>query len=143
MDKYGHKLQTASGAKGGATRTLHGAFFAALAHFLQQAGIKFCGGGRNNCSRKHNFSHLMQAFVVANERTQRKLNGIIADLRVDFTSVVASAPDGSDAASSLLDLLRTLCDAKSLACGGAYTSFRNKGWTKASSFCWICSRCFW
>jgi hypothetical protein len=41
VDKYGNKLQTVAGAKGDVTRTLHGAFLAALAHFLRQAGIKF------------------------------------------------------------------------------------------------------
>jgi hypothetical protein len=138
----------------------------------------------------------MQAFVGADERTQRKLNGIIADLLVEFTSEVTSALSGSDTTSSLFDLERALCDAKTLACGGAYTSFiaahpndretfpvkkravklskqhlasaRNfdqkihnlrrgevgpiearllelggKGWTQASSFCWIYSRSFW
>ena len=59
----------------------------------------------------------------ADERTQRKLSGIIADLPVDSTSVAASATDGPDAASNLFGLLRALCDAKTLACGGAYTSF--------------------
>ena len=60
-----HKLQTVAGAKGDATRTLNGAFLAALAHSLRKAGIKFYSGGRNNRSWKHNFSHLMQAFVGA------------------------------------------------------------------------------
>jgi hypothetical protein len=50
----------------------------------------------------------MQAFVGADERTQRKLNIIIAELLVDFTSVKAPAPDGSDAAKNLLDLVRTV-----------------------------------
>jgi hypothetical protein len=80
------------------------------------------GGGRNNCSRKHKFSHLIKTSGV-DEETQRKLSGIIADLFIDFTCVAASAPVGSDAASSLFGLLRALCDAESLACGGAYTSF--------------------
>jgi hypothetical protein len=123
VGKYGHKLQTVAGAKGDATRTLHGAFLAALAHSLRQAGIKLYGGGRNYRSCKHIFSHLMQAFVGADESTKRKLKGIIADLLVDFTSVAASAPDGSDAASNFFDLVRTLCDARTLACGDAYTSF--------------------
>jgi hypothetical protein len=65
----------------------------------------------------------MQAFLGADESTQRKLNGIIADLLVDFTSVAASAPDGPDAARNLFVLVRALCDAKTLACGGAYTPF--------------------
>jgi hypothetical protein len=39
VDKYGHKLQTVAGAKGGATRTFHDAFLAALAHSLRKAGI--------------------------------------------------------------------------------------------------------
>ena len=44
---------------------------------------------------------------------------------MDFTSVAASATDCSDAANSLFGIfiLRALCDAKTLACGGAYTSF--------------------
>jgi hypothetical protein len=37
--------------------------------------------------------------------------------------VAASAPDGSDAATNIIDLVRTLCDAKNLACGDAYTPF--------------------
>ena len=123
VDKYGHKLQTVAGAKGDATRTLHDAFLAALAHSLRQAGIKFYGGGRNNRSCKHIFSHLMQHFEGADETTARQLNGIIADLLVDFTSVAASAPDGSNSADSLFDLVRSLCDTKTLACGGTYTAF--------------------
>jgi hypothetical protein len=66
----------------------------------------------------------MQAFVRADESIQRKLNGIIADHILDFTTVAASAPAGSDAAKNLFDLLRALCDAKTLACGDSYTSFR-------------------
>jgi hypothetical protein len=42
---------------------------------------------------------------------------------VDFTSVAASAPGGSNASNSQFDLVRAVCDAKTLACGGAYTSF--------------------
>jgi hypothetical protein len=47
--------------------------------------------------------HAPQAvfFVGADERTQGKLNGINADLLVVFTSVAASAPDGSDATNSI------------------------------------------
>jgi hypothetical protein len=55
VDKYGHKLQTVAGSKGDATRTLHGAFLAALVHSLLKAGIKFYGGGRNNRSCKQIF----------------------------------------------------------------------------------------
>jgi hypothetical protein len=102
---------------------LHGAFLADLAHSLWKAGIGFYGGGQKNRSRKRMFSNLIQICVGADERTQRKLKGIIADLRMDFTSVTASAPGGSDAASSLLGFLRMLCDAKTLACGDAYTPF--------------------
>jgi hypothetical protein len=61
--------------------------------------------------------------VGADERTQRKLNGIVADIFVDFTSLAATAPDGTDSASSLLGFLKTLCNAKTLACGDAYTSY--------------------
>jgi hypothetical protein len=123
VDRYGHNLQTVTGAKGDATRTLHDTFLAALAHSLRQAGIKFLGGGRNNRSCKHVFSHLMHHFEDADESTARQLNGIIADLIVDFTSVASSAPDGSSAAESLFDLVKTLCDLKTLACGGAYKNF--------------------
>ena len=42
---------------------------------------------------------------------------------MDFTSVEASAPEGSDAANNHFNFARALCDAKTLACGGAYTSF--------------------
>jgi hypothetical protein len=88
VDKYGHKLQTVAEAKGDATRTFHDAFLAARAHSLRKAGIKFYGGGRNNRSSKHIFPHLIQAFVGADERTQRKPNGIIADLLVDLIEVL-------------------------------------------------------
>ena len=47
-DKYGHELHAVAGAKGEATRTLHGAFLAALAQSLRQAGIKFYGCGRSS-----------------------------------------------------------------------------------------------
>jgi hypothetical protein len=123
VDKYGHKLQTVAGAKGDATRTLNGAFLAALAHSLRQAGIRFYGGGRNNRSCKQNFSYLIQAFVGAEEGSQRKISVIIADLLVDLTSVETSASRGLDAARSLSDLVRALCDAKTLALSGAYKSF--------------------
>jgi hypothetical protein len=65
----------------------------------------------------------MKACVGADERAKRKLNGIIADLLVDFTSVAASAPEALDAASSLLGLVRTLSDAKTLACDDAFMFF--------------------
>ena len=65
----------------------------------------------------------MHHFEDADESTARQLNGIIADLIVDFTSVASSAPDGSSAAESLFDLVKTLCDLKTLACGGAYKNF--------------------
>jgi hypothetical protein len=64
----------------------------------------------------------MQTYRV-DERTQRKLNGIIADLLVDFTRVAAPVPGSSDAARSLFVLVQALCDANTLACGDAYTSF--------------------
>jgi hypothetical protein len=53
VDKNGHKRQTVAGAKSDTTRTSHAALLAALAHSYRQAGIKFCGGGRNNrpCKR--------------------------------------------------------------------------------------------
>ena len=68
-----------TGATGDATRTLHDAFLAALAHSLREVGIKFKGGGHSNGSYKHIFSHLMHAFVGADETALQKLNGIIAD----------------------------------------------------------------
>jgi hypothetical protein len=109
VGKYSRKLQMVAGAKGDVTRTFHDAFLATLAHFLRQVGIKLYGGGRNNRSCEHIFSNLMQAFVGADESTQRKLNGIIDYLLVDFTSVEASAPGGSDAAKNLFGLVLTLC----------------------------------
>lgn len=68
------------------------------------------------------FSRLMQAFEGAGEITQRKHNGITANLNLDYISVVASPPRGPDAANSPLELLRALCDARTLSCVGAYTS---------------------
>ena len=65
----------------------------------------------------------MQTFKGAEERIQKKLNGIIADLLVDFTSLSASAHNGSDEASSLFDVARARCGDRTLACGGDYTSF--------------------
>ena len=124
VDQYGHALQSVTGATGDATRTLHDAFLAALAHSLREVGIKFKGGGRSNGSCKHIFSHLMHAFVGVDELTLKKLNGIIADLLVDFTNVGASAPGGGDAGDSLFSLVRTLADTKTLACGKNYRSFR-------------------
>jgi hypothetical protein len=62
VGKYGHKFQTVAGTKSGATRTLHGASHAALAHNLRKAGIRFYGGGRNNGFCKQIFSHLIQTF---------------------------------------------------------------------------------
>jgi hypothetical protein len=50
----------------------------------------------------------MQTFEGADKRTQKKLNGAIVDLRVDFTSLGVSAPVGSDAASGFLGLVRAL-----------------------------------
>jgi hypothetical protein len=94
VGQYGHALQSVPGATGDTTRTLHDAFLAALAHSLREVGIKFSGGGRSNESRKHIFSHLMHAFVGADELALQKLNGVIADLLVDFTNVGASAPRG-------------------------------------------------
>ena len=41
VDQYGHTLESVTGATGDATRTLHDAFLAALAHSLREVGIKF------------------------------------------------------------------------------------------------------
>ena len=57
VGQYGHAIQSATKATGDATRTLHGAFSAALAHSLREAGIKFKGGGRSNDS--------LQAYLFA------------------------------------------------------------------------------
>jgi hypothetical protein len=78
VGQYGHALQSLKGATGDATRTLHDAFLAALAHSLREAVIKFKGGGRSNGSCKHTCSYLMHAFVRADETALRKLSGIIA-----------------------------------------------------------------
>ena len=66
----------------------------------------------------------MHHFEDADESTARQLNGIIADLIVDFTGVASSTPDRSSAADSLYDFVRTLCDLKTLACGGNYKTSR-------------------
>jgi hypothetical protein len=123
VDAYGHSLQSVTGAKGDDTRTLHDAFLAALAHSLREVGIKFRGGLRANHTCKHIFSHLMHAYEGADEATQKKLNGIIADLLVDFTSVAVSAPGGEDSVDAPFALVQTLCDTKTLACGDAYKRF--------------------
>ena len=104
-----------TGATGDATRTLHDAFLDALAHSLREVGIKFKGGGRSKESCKHVFSHPMHAFMRAGEMALQKLNGIIADLVVDFTNVGASAPGGGGAGDSHFSLVRTLADTKTLA----------------------------
>jgi hypothetical protein len=124
VGQYGHALQSVTGATGGATRNLHGALLAALAHSLREVGIKLRGGGRSNGSCKHIFSHLMNAFVGAGETALQKLSGIIADLLVDLTKVGASAPGGGGAGDSLFSLVRTLADTKTLACGKNYRPFR-------------------
>jgi hypothetical protein len=54
----------------------------------------------------------------------QKLNGIIAELIVDFTNVGASAPGGGVAGDSFFSLVRTLADTKTLACGKNYRPFR-------------------
>jgi hypothetical protein len=66
----------------------------------------------------------MHAFVGVGKLTPQKLNGIIADLLVDFTYVGASAPGGGDAGDSLFSLVQTLADTKTLAFGKNYRSFR-------------------
>jgi hypothetical protein len=124
VDQYGHALQSVTGATGDATQTLHDAFLAALAHLLREVGIKLKGGGRSNGSYKHIFSHLMHAFVGAEEFALQKLNGIIADLLVDFTNVGTSAPGGGNAGDSLFSLVRAPADTKTLACGKNYRFFR-------------------
>jgi hypothetical protein len=122
-EKYDHKLQTVERAKGETTGTSRGAFLAALAKPLRQVGIRIYGGGLNNRSCKHIFSPRMQTFEGADDIAQKKFKRIIAGPLVNFTSVTALAPGGSDAARSLFDLLRALCDAKTLACGDAYAHF--------------------
>jgi hypothetical protein len=66
----------------------------------------------------------MHAFMGAGESALQKLNGIIADLLVDFTNVGASAPGGGDAGDSLFSLVRALVDTRMLDCGKYYRSFR-------------------
>jgi hypothetical protein len=126
VDEYGHALQSVTGATGDATRTLHDAFLAALAHSLREAGIEFKGGGRSNSSCKHIFSHLIYAFVGAEETALKKLNSISADLHVDFTNVRASAPGGGGAGDSQFFLAWTLAGTKTLACGKSRRSFRTE-----------------
>jgi hypothetical protein len=66
----------------------------------------------------------MNAFVGADETALKKLNGIIADLHVDFTNVGSSAPGGGGAGDSVFSLARTLADTKTLARGANCRSFR-------------------
>ena len=115
-----------TGATDDATRTLHGAFLATLAHSLREVGINFKDGGRSNGSCKHIFSHLMHAFVGAGETALKKLNGIIADLPEDFTNVGTSAPGGGGTGDIFFSLVWTLADTKTLACGKNYRFFRTE-----------------
>ena len=108
VGKYDHELQAVTKAKDDTPRTMHDALSRRSGHSLQQASIKFYGGGRNKRPCKHIFAHLIQTFEGADKRTQKKLNGAIVDLRVDFTSLGVSAPVGSDAASGFLGLVRAL-----------------------------------
>jgi hypothetical protein len=107
---------------------------AALAHSLREVDIKFKSDGRSNGSCKHIFSHLMHAFVGADETTPKKLNGIIAGLLVDFTNVGASGPGGGDAGDSLFSLARTLAYTKTLACGKNCRSFRAESLCKRKNY---------
>jgi hypothetical protein len=66
----------------------------------------------------------MNAFEGSDEEFLKKLNGIIADLLVDFTNVGASAPGGGEETDSLFSLVWKLSDTKTLACGKNCRSFR-------------------
>jgi hypothetical protein len=113
---------------------LHDAFLAALAHSLREVGTKFKGGGSSNGVCKHIFSHFMHAFVGSDETTLKKLNGIIADLLVDFINVGASAPGGGGAGDSLFFLVRTLADTRTLACGKNHRPFRAENPCKRKNY---------
>jgi hypothetical protein len=104
VDKYGLKLQTVAGAKGDATRTLHGAFLAALANPLSPADTTTAHASTFFCTSSR---HLWEP----TRELRKKLNGVLAVLLVDFTSVAVSASDGPGAARSLFVLVRALCDA--------------------------------
>jgi hypothetical protein len=134
VGQYVHVLQSVTGTTGDATRTLHDKLLAALAHSLREAGMKFKGGGRSIGSCKHVFSHLMHAFVGADETTPKKLNYIIADLLVDFTNVGASAPGGGGAGVSLFSLVWALADTKAPACGKNYRPFRAENPCKRKNY---------
>jgi hypothetical protein len=76
----------------------------------------------------------MHAFVGADETTLKKLSGIIADLRVNFTNVGSSVPGGGVAGDSLFSLVRTLVDTKTLACGKNCRSFRAENPCKRKNY---------
>ena len=79
----------------------------------------------------------MHALVGAGETMLQKLNGIIADLLVDFTNVGASATGGGGAGDSLFSLVRTLVDTtstKTVTCGKNCRSFRAKNPCKRKNY---------
>jgi hypothetical protein len=87
---------------------------------LRAARIKFQGGGQTTLSCEAIFKRLMRAIdedPTADEETKRSLCGIISGFMVDLTS--ADASDTMDGAlfSTVLDLVRTLLDVKTFACG--------------------------
>ena len=65
--------------------------------------------------------------------TLQKLNGIIADSLVDFTNVGAAAPGGRDTGGSLVTLVQTLADTKTLLCKN-YRSFRAENHYKRKNY---------
>ena len=126
MDKWGNTLQKVQGVKGDDTRTLHDAFVAAVAYSLRSAQIKFRGGGNGNRSCAHIFSDLLFLWTDNTEK-ERLLNGIIADLAVDFSDVGSSDFSDGDMPTTPFDHVQTLVDAKTLACGRTYMGLIPEG----------------
>jgi hypothetical protein len=65
----------------------------------------------------------MHAFERAGEATPKKLDGIIADLLLDFRSAGASVLGDEDAGDSLFTLLRTLVDVEVCPAAAVAESF--------------------
>jgi hypothetical protein len=122
VDKKGHKLQTVAGAKSDTTRTSHAALLAALAHSYRQAGIKFCGGGRNNRSCKQIYRTSCRPVWEPTREFRYSLTA--SSMIYSWTSLAwQPRPLMVQMQPEVSLFLRGLCDAKTLTCGDAYTSF--------------------
>ena len=67
--------------------------------------------------------HAIDEDPTADEALKRSLCGIIADFMVDLTSADGSDTMDGALCSTVLDLVRTLLDVKTFACGDLYKQF--------------------